>query len=364
MEKRLQIFISSTFEDMRDERQAAVEAILEMNHIPAGMEWFTGENEEQLKVINKWIDQSDIFLLILGGRYGSIYKPTGKSFVHMEYDHAKSNNIPIAVFVMGDDFVDKKKANAILAKRGILYKQGDYEYDQFRAHIEKSGMVKPCKDIQELTAKIGTTLNAMQSKREHKFVGWVRANEHKSNALIIRKNLEDLSKRVERAQKEIVITGVSLLGSILEITDELRGKLRAGIMVKLVFCNPKGAAMSHIAEFFGRSKETQVNDIRGTIEKFANELEDCFMSENLELFFHDGIATSGYLCLDRGTGDCTLTRQPYMHRRVTGSTVPVTVLHEKDAHYKDVFAAHFTEFESILKHAARVDKTKLGEFLS
>jgi len=40
-EKKYQIFVSSTYEDLKDERQAAVEAILLAGHIPAGMELFS-----------------------------------------------------------------------------------------------------------------------------------------------------------------------------------------------------------------------------------------------------------------------------------------------------------------------------------
>ena len=66
--KRLQIFVSSTFSDLIPERQAAVEAILTAGHIPAGMELFTSGDESQMDVIKQWIDESDVYLLILGGR--------------------------------------------------------------------------------------------------------------------------------------------------------------------------------------------------------------------------------------------------------------------------------------------------------
>jgi hypothetical protein len=64
--KRFQVFVSSTFEDLRDERQAAVEAILKAGHIPAGMELFTAGSVSQLEVIKQWIRDSDIYMLILG----------------------------------------------------------------------------------------------------------------------------------------------------------------------------------------------------------------------------------------------------------------------------------------------------------
>jgi len=84
--KRLQVFVSSTFSDLKDERQAAVEAILTAGHIPAGMELFTSGDESQMDVIKQWIEESDVYLLILGGRYGSIEPKTGKSYIQLEYE--------------------------------------------------------------------------------------------------------------------------------------------------------------------------------------------------------------------------------------------------------------------------------------
>ncbi|MEB3312161.1 MAG: DUF4062 domain-containing protein [Snowella sp.] len=70
--RKLQVFVSSTYLDLKSERQAAVEAILTAGHIPAGMELFSAGDQSQWEVIKEWIDESDVFLLILGGRYGSI----------------------------------------------------------------------------------------------------------------------------------------------------------------------------------------------------------------------------------------------------------------------------------------------------
>ena len=78
MHKKLQVFVSSTYTDLIEERQAAVEAILDAGHIPAGMELFKAGNESQLKTIYKWIDESDVYMLILGGRYGSIESKSSK----------------------------------------------------------------------------------------------------------------------------------------------------------------------------------------------------------------------------------------------------------------------------------------------
>ena len=68
MIRKFQVFVSSTFADMKLERQAAVEAILEAGHIPAGMELFTAGDESQLDTIKHWIEASDVYVLLLGGR--------------------------------------------------------------------------------------------------------------------------------------------------------------------------------------------------------------------------------------------------------------------------------------------------------
>ena len=95
MKKKLQVFISSTYKDLQDERQAAVEAVLSTNNIPAGMELFKAGNNSQWETIKRWINDSDVYMLILGGRYGSIEPTSKKSYTHLEYEYAISQNIPV-----------------------------------------------------------------------------------------------------------------------------------------------------------------------------------------------------------------------------------------------------------------------------
>ena len=66
LKKKLQVFVSSTYLDLKSERQTAVEAILKSGHIPAGMELFSAGNDSQLDTIRRWIDESDVYMLILG----------------------------------------------------------------------------------------------------------------------------------------------------------------------------------------------------------------------------------------------------------------------------------------------------------
>src|SRR5947209_18697227 len=114
--KKLQVFVSSTYADLKTERQCAVEAILASGHIPAGMELFAAGDQSQLEVIRRWIDESDIFLLILGGRYGIIEPVTGKSYIHLEYEYAVGHGKPVfAVVLRPEDLDERVKALGTLA---------------------------------------------------------------------------------------------------------------------------------------------------------------------------------------------------------------------------------------------------------
>src|ERR1700682_4809541 len=93
---------------MLAERQAAVEAILRSGHIPAGMELFAAGDESQLETIRRWIDDSDVFMLILGGRYGSIESKSGKSYIELEYEYALNAKKPLFAAVISDAYLETK----------------------------------------------------------------------------------------------------------------------------------------------------------------------------------------------------------------------------------------------------------------
>src|SRR4051812_29297537 len=106
--RKLQVFVSSTYLDLQLERQAAVEAILKAGHIPAGMELFAAGDESQLETIKRWIDESDVFMLILGARYGSLEPKTAISYVELEYDYALNREMPIFAVVISEEEIDRR----------------------------------------------------------------------------------------------------------------------------------------------------------------------------------------------------------------------------------------------------------------
>lgn len=100
---KYQVFVSSTYEDLSVERSQVIKAILEMGHIPVGMEMFSAADEEQWKIIARHIDETDYYVAIVGNRYGSV--TGGVSYTEKEYDYAVFKGIPALSFVI-DPLVD------------------------------------------------------------------------------------------------------------------------------------------------------------------------------------------------------------------------------------------------------------------
>lgn len=171
LKKRLQVFVSSTYLDLKQERQTAVSAILTSGHIPAGMELFTAGDKSQMMVIKQWIDESDVFLLILGSRYGSIEPETGKSYTHLEYDYALSQDKPLFACVINNRAINDRVKKL---GRSCLEQDNPQKLKEFREFTltKPSGFWSDTKDIQLEIMK------ALQNfARREDLTGWVKGDE-------------------------------------------------------------------------------------------------------------------------------------------------------------------------------------------
>ncbi|HBI01167.1 MAG TPA: hypothetical protein DDY18_06040 [Flavobacterium sp.] len=167
---KYQIFISSTYLDLRDERQASVESILKKGHIPAGMELFSAGDKSQWEVIKKWIDDSDIYLLILGGRYGSIDKSSGLSYIEMEYNYAVEKGKPLFALILDDNIIYNKPTD--ITKDYDIKVQ---KYIDFK-EIVKSKMCSFPKNIDQIKNEINHSLDTLISENKEKMKGWIKGN--------------------------------------------------------------------------------------------------------------------------------------------------------------------------------------------
>lgn len=178
MNKKLQVFVSSTYTDLIEERQAAVAAILDAGHIPAGMELFKA-GKSQMKTIRKWIDESDVYMLILGGRYGSIEEESGLSYTELEYKYALSKNMPVFAIVLDDSFLHIKASSA--GDTAIFGNKNKQKYKVFKKFVE-TNVVKFVSNVDQIPSFIHGQLNYILSSKEYNLIGWIRDDTFTKNS--------------------------------------------------------------------------------------------------------------------------------------------------------------------------------------
>lgn len=173
MKKKLQVFISSTFTDLVDERQAAVQAILDAGHIPAGMELFKAGNRSQLETIKKWIDESDVYMLILGGRYGSIEPSTELSYTQIEYEYAIGRKMPVFAVILGDKYLERNASER--PDTEIIESSNPDKYERFKKLV-MSKIIRKVDDCKDIKITVLSTLSEFMD--EYDLTGWVKTERN------------------------------------------------------------------------------------------------------------------------------------------------------------------------------------------
>ncbi|KKE80962.1 DUF4062 domain-containing protein [Pseudoalteromonas luteoviolacea] len=191
MDKRFQIFISSTFVDLIEERQAVLKSILEMDHMPAGMELFPAADDTAWNLIRDVIDASDYYVLIIGGRYGSLDEE-GLSYTEKEYRYAvATKKAVIPLLHQNPDNLprDKTETDELAWKK----------LKSFREEVENKHTCVYWSNADELKSKviIGLTSTVKRSPA----IGWVRADNVPSEATI--KEVLSLKQKISELESEL-----------------------------------------------------------------------------------------------------------------------------------------------------------------
>ena len=168
LQKKYTVFLSSTFDDLREERNEVIHTLLEMNCIPCGMEYFPSDNDKQFEFIKTIIDECDYYILIIAGRYGSIGK-NGKSYTEMEYRYAVEKNIPILIFIHSN-------INSISLDKSEKNEQGRRNLEIFIQDVSKDKMVKYWNGKEDLARKVSTTM--ISAIERHPAPGWIKGSSH------------------------------------------------------------------------------------------------------------------------------------------------------------------------------------------
>lgn len=219
MEKRYQVFVSSTYADLKEERQHVIQTLMEMDCIPAGMELFPAADQEQWDFIKRVIDDCDYYLLIVGGRYGSITSD-GISYTEKEFDYAVQIGLKVVALIHGkpDDIpFGKSEKDEDLRKK--LF--------SFRDKVMTGRLIKFWNTSSELPGLV--SLSMTKTIKMHPAVGWVRASGVANESVLselneLRKTNENLKNSLndKKNQSALNISDIADIDSLFTINGQYR----------------------------------------------------------------------------------------------------------------------------------------------
>ena len=97
-------FICSTFLDLKPYRDAVIEKIKSEAGVINAQEFFGARDQKPIETCIQEVEKSNVFVMFLAGRLGSIDPVTNKSFVQLEYEKAKELGLPKFVYIMDEDY--------------------------------------------------------------------------------------------------------------------------------------------------------------------------------------------------------------------------------------------------------------------
>lgn len=200
--KKYQVFISSTYNDLKKERLAAQEAVLKTRNLPVGMEQFSASERKQWDLIVEDIDDSDYYVLIIGEEYGSEVPSEGISWTQKEFKYAVDKGIPVLSFI-------KKKS----AKTSKADEDTDSEIEKklnvFIAEAKAHSTVDFWKNKSDLKFKVAVALE--KAIKDTPRPGWVRSRS-------IKPRKQNGDSYEEKALNYLALNGVS---STTKVAKEL-----------------------------------------------------------------------------------------------------------------------------------------------
>lgn len=208
MTTRYQIFVSSTFQDLQEERRSLLNILMQLDCIPAGMEFFPAADEAQWDFIRKVIEESDYYLLVIGGRYGSM-TADGISYTEKEYDYAVSRNIPIIALLHGDP-------SQISLQHSEIDKASRKKLELFRKKIKKGRMVKFWNSADQLSQSV--VLALIYAFKTRPRPGWVRGDARSDP-------LPKVSSRLIPSRAQFYRECARLIGQAQSIRDTTWGRV-------------------------------------------------------------------------------------------------------------------------------------------
>jgi len=219
MNKKYFVYISSTLDDLKAERQEMIRIVSEMGSVPVTMDAFDITLEDDRRLIQKTIEECDYFLNLTAYRAG---KAVGKSFaLELEYSCAEKAGVPVLALIIGEKARWKaskkeKEKSAVKALETLKKNLEDHPHETWinLGDLRQKAMGLLCREM---------NLNPRR--------GWVPSTEAIEPS--IANELSRLIRDNEALRNKITIHGTNI---VKKIREQIRHALRVLAVNRIALC--------------------------------------------------------------------------------------------------------------------------------
>lgn len=147
---RFTVFLSSTYTDLVEHRQKVIECLQRLRTGINAMEFFCASADEPRTQCLRKLHESNLYVGIIGARYGSIDPKTGLSYTEEEYNEAAKGSIDSLLFLVDERF-------PLIRLQDIDYENYS-KLNQFKARIVKEHSIDRFTTPDNLAMKVGTSI--------------------------------------------------------------------------------------------------------------------------------------------------------------------------------------------------------------
>jgi formylglycine-generating enzyme required for sulfatase activity len=163
------IYISSTYEDLKKEREAAAQAVRRLGHQSIAMEDYVASDKRPVEKCLQDVRSCNVYVGIFAWRYGFIPPGYDKSITHLEYETAKEAGIPCLIFLLDQE--------APWPKKYIPTGEESQKIDKLRSELEKDHIVSFFKNTDELSSLVSPAVSELILTAERSFIKFKKPGE-------------------------------------------------------------------------------------------------------------------------------------------------------------------------------------------
>ncbi|HTU44091.1 MAG TPA: DUF4062 domain-containing protein [Bryobacteraceae bacterium] len=122
----MNVYISSTYEDLQTERRIVRDAVSDLHHVPIGMETYEASDQRPLERCLEDVRACQAYVGIFAWKYGFCPNGGATSITELEYLEAAKHSIPCFIYLLGEtvpwrrDWMPKEDQDRIEALRNRL----------------------------------------------------------------------------------------------------------------------------------------------------------------------------------------------------------------------------------------------------